>query len=184
MFWEKKAPQQDLAHLGVQDARVRDTLSVAGAAEDFSDVDFTVDRRDGYEAGSNQWFELSGMWRDRRVFLEVHTGDNVEVFGNFDGRRLTLDDFGLTEDDMGEIDQRQNPNDFLDFEGKFWMYRFSREEGLFSEGHSTGRGFYAWQFAEQGGKRFITARKFEGEPFTAAIWVKVEPSDITVFRGA
>jgi hypothetical protein len=185
MFWDKKpAPQPDLAHLGVENAQVRDTLSVAGAAEDFTDVDFTVDRRDVYEAGSSQFFEVSGMWRDRRVFLEVHTGDNVEVFGNFDGRKLTLDDIGLTEDNMGEIDQRQNQNDFVDFEGKFWMYRFSREMGLFSEGHNTGRGLYAWQFEEQGGKRYINVRKFEGEPFSSAIWVKVEPSDITVFRGA
>lgn len=185
MFWDKKTePQQDLAHLGVQDAQVRDTLSVAGAADDFSDIDFTVDRRDVYEAGSGQWFEVSGAWRDRRVFLEVHVGDNVEVLGNFDGRKLTLDDFGLTEADMGELDQRQNQNDFIDFEGKFWLYRFSREIGIFSEGHSTGRGFYCWQFAEQGGKRFLSIRKFEGEPFTGAIWVAVDPSTVTVFRGA
>jgi len=163
---------------------VRDTLSVAGAAEDFTDIDFTVDRRDLYEAGSTQFFEASGMYRDRRVFLEVHTGDNVVVFGNFDGRKLTLDDFGMTEDDMGELDQRQNQNDFIDFEGKFWLYRFSREMGLFTEGHSTGNGLYAWQFEEQGGKRVINVRKFEGEPFQAAIWVRVETSDITVFRGA
>ena len=184
MFWDKKAPQQDLAHLGVQDAQVRDTLSVAGAAEDFTDIDFTVDRRDLYEAGSTQFFEASGMYRDRRVFLEVHTGDNVVVFGNFDGRKLTLDDFGMTEEDMGELDQRQNQNDFIDFEGKFWLYRFSREMGLFTEGHSTGNGLYAWQFEEQGGKRVINVRKFEGEPFQAAICVRVETSDITVFRGA
>ena len=130
MFWDKKpAPQPDLAHLTVADAMVRDTLSVLGAADDLSDLDFTVDRRDAYEAGSNQWFEVSGTWRNRRVFLEVHTGDNAEVLGNFDGRRLTLDDFGLSEDDMSELDQRQNQSDFIDFEGKFWLYRFSREMG-------------------------------------------------------
>ena len=185
MFWEKKAaPQPDLAHLTVADAKVGDTLSVLGAADDLSDLDFTVDRRDAYEAGSKQWFEVSGTWRDRRVFLEVHTGDNTEVLGNFDGRRLTLDDFGLSEDNMGELDQRQNQSDFIDFEGKFWLYRFSREIGIFGEGHETGRGFYCWQFQEQGGTHFLSVRKFEGEPFTVAIWLKVEPNDVTVFRGA
>jgi len=185
MFFDRKrAPQEDLANLKIQDARVKDLLSVQGAAEDFSDVDFTVDRRDVYEAGSRQWFELSGLWRSRRVWLEVHAGDNIEVLGNFDGRTLTLDDFGLTEDDMGEIDQRQNPNDFLDFEGKFWLWRFSREIGVFSEARETGRGFYAWQFQEQGGKRFLGFRKLEGEPFAATMWTRVEPGDITVFRGA
>ena len=185
MFWDKKpnTPQEDLANLTVREARLKDNLSVPGAAADFSDIDFTVDRRDVFEAGSKQWFEVSGMFRGQRVYLEVHDDDIVEVFGNFDGRRLTLDDFGMTEEDLGELDQRQNPNDFIDFEGKFWLYRFSREMGRFSEGHDIGQGFYCWQFQEQGGTRFLRVRKFEGEPFVASIWTRLEPADIRVFRG-
>jgi hypothetical protein len=188
MLFERKparaAPQEDLANLKVIDARAGDALSVLGAADDFSDLDFTVERRDKYEAGTRQWVELSGMRRDRRVYLEVHDADTVDVLGNFDGRRITLDELGLTEEDLSEIDKRQNPADFLDFEGKFWLYRFSREVGVFSAGTDTGRGFYGWQFQEQDGKRYLSVRKFEGEPFTASIWIRVEPTDITVFRGA
>ena len=187
MFFNKKpAPrlQLDLANLKITDARAGDTLSVVGAAEDFSDIDFTVDRRDLYEAGSRQWTALSGTWRDRRVYLEIHNEDTVDVLGNFDGRRIALDELGMTEDDLGEIDQRQNPTDFFDFEGKFWLYRLSREMGVFSEGRDTGRGFYGWQFQEQDGKRYLIVRKFEGEPFTASIWIRVEPTDVSVFRGA
>jgi hypothetical protein len=188
MFFDRKPahpePQVDLANLKITDAQVKDALSVNGAAEDFSDLDFTVDRREWYEAGSNRWTVLSGAWRDRRVFLEIHNEDTTEVLGNFDGRKITLDELGLSEADMGEIDSRQNPADFIDFEGKFWLYRFSREMGVFSEGAATGRGFYCWQFHEQDGKRYLSVRKFEGEPFAATIWVRVEPTDITVFRGA
>jgi hypothetical protein len=188
MFFDRKparpAPQQDLANLKITDARVGDALSVTGAAEDFSDIDFNVDRRDLYEAGSRRWTTLSGMWRDRRVFLEIHSEDTVEVFGNFDGRKLTLDELGLSEDDLAQLDSRQNPADFFDFDSKFWLYRFSREMGVFSDNASTGRGFYGWQFQEQDGKRFLSIRKFEGEPFAISIWIKLEPSDITVFRGA
>ena len=187
MLFDRKparaVPQEDLANLKITDARVGDAISVSGAADDFSDLDFTVDRRDRYEAGTRQWVELSGMWRDRRVYLEVHDADTEDVLGNFDGRRITLDELGLTEDDLAEIDKRQNPADFLDFEGKFWLYRFSREMGVFSEGTETGRGFYGWEFQEQDGKRYLSVRKFEGEPFTASIWIRVEPTDITVFRG-
>jgi hypothetical protein len=187
MFFDRKpahpAPQEDLANLKITDARVGDNLSVTGAAEDFSDIDFTVDRREQYEAGSRRWVTLSGMWRDRRVFIEVHNEDTVDVIGNFDGRRLTLDELGLGEDDLAQLDSRQNPADFFDFESKFWLYRFSREMGVFSEGSTTGRGFYGWQFHEQDGKRYLSVRKFEGEPFAISIWVKIEPTDITVFRG-
>ena len=111
---------------------MKDALSVNGAAEDFSDLDFTVDRRDRYEAGSKRWTELSGTWRDRRVFLEVHHQDTVEVLGNFDGRKITLDELGLSETDMGGDGSAAEPRGFLDFEGKFWLYRFSREMGVFS----------------------------------------------------
>ena len=185
MFFDKKPapPQIDLANLKITDAVVGDSLSILGAAEDFSDLDFTVDRRDLYEAGSRRWTALSGMWRDRRVYLEVHNEDVVQVLGNFDGRRIAIDEIGLSEQDLGDLDQRQNPTDFFDFEGKFWLYRLSREMGVFSEGHDTGRGFYGWQFQEQDGKRYLSVRKFEGEPFTAAIWVQVEPADVTVYRG-
>lgn len=187
MFFDRKrhpAPQEDLANLRITDARSKDALSVAGAAEDFSDIDFNVDRVDYYEAGNRQWKELSGMWRDRRVVLEVHNDDPVEVFGNFDGRRLTLDELGLSEDDLAQLDARQNASDFFDYDGKFWLYRFSREMGVFDEGASTGRGFYGWEFHEQDGKRYMAIRKFEGQPFVAIIRVKIEPTDITVFRGA
>ena len=185
MFFDKKPkPQEDLANLKITDARVKDALSVNGAAEDFSDVDFNVDRRDFCEAGSQRWTELSGMWRDRRVTLEVHSDDVVEVRGNFDGRGITLDEIGLSEDDLAQLDARQNQADFFDYDGKFWMFRQSREMGVFSDGSSTGRGFYGWEFHEQDGKRWMVIRKFEGEPFTAQIRVRVEPSDVTVFRGA
>ncbi|MBV8551066.1 MAG: hypothetical protein JOY54_07175 [Acidobacteriaceae bacterium] len=180
----RAGPQEDLANLRITDARVGDTLSVTGAAADFSDIDFTVDRCDQYEAGSRQWNELSGSWRDRRVYLEVHNEDTPEILGNFDGRKLTIDELGLSEDDLAQLDARQNPADFFDYEGKFWLYRFSREIGVFTGGRGTGRGCYAWQFAEQGNKRFLSIRKFEGQPFVASIWTKVEPSDISVFRGA
>jgi hypothetical protein len=186
MFFNRKPaePQEDLANLKVTDARVGDTLSITGAAEDYSDVDFTVDRCDQYEAGSRQWVGLSGMWRDRRVYLEVHNETNVEVYGNFDARTVTLDELGLSEDDLAEIDERQNPADFFDWDGKFWLWRSSREMGVFSAGGVSGRGFYCWTFQEQDGKRFLTIRKFEGEPFAGVLWNKLEPHDVTVFRGS
>lgn len=186
MFFDRKSkppvPQQDLASLTIAQARLGDVLSVSGAAADFADIDFTVDRFDGYEAGNRRWIELSGTWRDRRVYLEVHNEDTVTVLGNFDARIFTLDELALSEDDLTQMDQRQNPADFFDYDGKFWLYRFSREIGVFRTGATLGRGFYCWQFQEQNAKRFLMIRKFEGEPFSASLWVNVEPADISVFR--
>jgi hypothetical protein len=191
MFFDHKhaaANTPDLANLKVTDARLGDVLSVNGAGPDFGDVDFTIDRVDQLEAGSRRWLELSGAWRERRVCLEVHgaevqSGGTVDVFGNFDGRKLTLDEIGLSEQDLADLDTRQNPSDFVDFEGKFWLYRASREIGVFGAGNSTGTGFYAWQFQEQDGHRFLNIRKYQTEPFSGSIWSRTEATDITVYRG-
>ena len=186
MFFHQRTgqPVEDLANLKITDARVGDALSVLGAASDFSDIDFTVDRCDGYEAGARRWVELSGSWRDRRIRLEVHNDDSITVLGNFDGQTLTLDELGLTEDDLAQMDQRQNASDFFDYNEKFWLYRFSREIGFFTWGAPSGRGFYCWQFQEQDSKRFLSIRKFEGEPFTAFLWTELDPASVTVYRSA
>lgn len=188
MFFDRKpehaAPQPDLASLTITDARVGDQMSISGAAADFSDLDFTVDRCNHCESGSRGWNELSGMHRDIRVFVEVHNDDTVEVRANMDGRKLTLDELGVSEDDLSEMDRRQNPADFFDYDGKFWLYRSSHEAGVFSGGNPVAKGYYAWEFQEQGGKRFLLIRKFDGEPFTAALWVGIVPGDVSIFRGA
>lgn len=180
---QASASQPDLTDLKITGARLGDVVSISGAAPDFSDLDFTIDRFDQLEAGSRRWIELSGAWRDRRVYLEVHNDDTVEVFSNLDGRRITLDELGLSEDDLSQIDQRQNPSDFFDYNGKFWLYRFSREIGVFIAGSPNGRGFYCWRFQEQDSNRFLSIRKFAGEPFFATVWTAVNPSDISVYRG-
>jgi hypothetical protein len=176
------ASLEDLANLKVTDARPGDNLSIVGVGDQFADLDFTVDRRAMVEAGQKRWTELSGMYRDRRVSLEVHNDDLVEVMGSFDGRVLSLDQLGLSEDDLTEIDDRQNPSDNFEFEGKVWMYRWSREVGVFRDNEMQGAGNYQWQFADEKGN-FLTVRKSEGQPFAAYVSQKVNPGDITVYRG-
>jgi hypothetical protein len=187
MFFKPKngasPPREDLAHLTVADARVGDSLSIVGAGDEYADLDFTIDRSNSMEAGERRWFEVSGMYKERRVYLEVEPGDELDVRGVFDAKKFTLDEVGLSEDDLAEIDDRQNPADNFPFQDKTWMYRWSKEVGIFQAAQETGRGYYGWVFQEQGGKRFLAIRKYEGEPFIATILQKVNPGDVTVFRG-
>jgi len=176
-------PQPDLANLSVIDALPGDNLSIVAAGPDFSDLDFTVDRRDQLEAGQKLWYEVSGPYHEKRVRLEIIPGDVLEVRGWFDGRVITLDEIGLTEDDLAAMDERQNPADFFDFDAKFWLFRWSREVGLFHRDQPLGTGFYCWEFQEQDGDRYMQVRKYEGEPFAAYIVNKVNPGDVTIFRG-
>jgi hypothetical protein len=177
-------PKQDLASLTVADARVGDNISISGAGDNFGDLDFTVDHGNRYEAGEKQWFDVSGKHGERRVALEVRSEDDeLDVRGFLDGRKLTLEDLGVSEEDLAEMDKRQNTADNFEFDGKNWYYRLSREMGAFHDGDTQGAGFYGWEFIEESGQRYLSVRKREGEPFSAAVAVKLNPADVTVFRG-
>jgi hypothetical protein len=177
-------PRIDLSNLKITDAKVGDNISVAGAAADFSDLDFTVEHRNEYEAGERRWFDVGGMYRETRVSLEVVQDDDTQVRGVLDPKKFTLDELGLLEEDLSAMDGRQNPSDSIEFQDKVWMYRWSKEVGIFRDGQPTGTGFYCWTFQEEGGKRWLQIRKFASEPFAGTVATELNSADITVYRGS
>jgi hypothetical protein len=178
-----RAPAADLAHLKATDARVEDMISVSGAGDDLSDLDFTADRCAWFEAGPRRWFELSGGYRERRVALRVATGDDVEAAVETEPRKLTIEDLGVSEDDLAQMDERQNTADFFEFDGKTWLYRLSREVQVRRSDEAAVAGFYYWEFQEQGGKGLLGLRKAESEPFAVTLATTIYPGDVTVYRG-
>jgi hypothetical protein len=176
------APVADLANLKVTDARAGDALSVSGAGENYKDLDFTVDRLTRYDAGTRRWFELSGPYLERRVAVRVGGDDEVEVNLHSDPRKLTIDDLGLAEEDLAEMDERQNTADSFEFDGKVWSYRLSREVHAKREDQAVDTGFYYWEFQEQAGKGIIAVRKAEGEPFAVTLYSGISAADVTVYR--
>ena len=176
------APVEDLANLKVTDARTGDVLSVAGAGDQMTDLDFTVDRGTRMDAGSRSWVELGGAYQNRRVALRVGGDEEVEVYLHSDPRRITLEDLGLSEDDLAQIDERQNPADNFEFDSATWDYRISREVQAWRDTQPAATGFYYWEFLTPDGKRLLGIRKAEGEPFTVTLFTWLNPGDVTVYR--
>lgn len=174
----------DLANLKVSDARAGDVISISGAGDNLTDLDFTAEHRIRYDAGAHPWFELSGPYRERRVILRVAGEDEPEVTLHSHPRTLTLADLGVTEEDLAEMDERQNPEDLFDFDGKDWVYRRSREVKAWRDGAAQATAFYYWEFRERDGKRLLDLRKSEGEPFSVALYTEIPVGDITVYRDA
>ena len=171
------APVEDLANLKVADARAGDAISISGAGDNYTDLDFTSDRLTRFDSGTRRWFELSGPYQERRVTLRVGGDEDVEVSLHSDPRKLTVEDLGLSEEDLAEMDERQNTADSFEFDGKVWLYRLSREV------HTDAGGFYYWEFQEQAGKGLIGIRKAEGEPFAVTLYTGIAASDVTIYRG-
>ncbi len=166
------------------DARKGDVISIRGAAEDFSDLDFTVDRRSAYQNNNHRWIDLSGEFRGRRVYLEVYGKPSAEVMGILDGKKLALPDLNITEQQLADMDSRQDPNSSITYEGKPWRFESSRELGYFEDEAGQGEGLYRWLFKEQNGDRLVCIEKWEGEPFDVRIARRLKTEDITVYRAA
>lgn len=177
------APAPNLASLTVSDARAGDTLSVSGGGDNYTDLDFTADRLTRFEGGNRRWFELSGPYRDRRVAVRVGGDEEVEVAVHADARKLSIEELGLAEEDLAEMDERQNTADSFEFDGKVWMYRLSREVQATRSDQAVPTGFYYWEFLEQTGKQLIALRKGEGEPFAVTLYSVIPAGDVTVYRG-
>lgn len=178
------APSRDLANLQIVDAREGDTVSIPGAGDDYDDLDFTVDRRDRYECGSERWFELSGMYRGRRVFVECYGDDELEVSVKLKPTEVRLQDLGLEDADLVRMDEAQSRSEGFDYDGSRWDYEGSREMEYFRGGTGSGEGFYGWEFREHGEDRILYVEKWEGEPFEVGIAKTVHPGDIRVYRSS
>jgi len=176
-------PVEDLANLKVTDARVGDALSIAGAGDRMNDLDFTVDRGTRYEAGARTWVELAGPYQERRVALRVGGDEEIEAYLHSKPGRVSLDDLGLSEDDLAQIDERQNPADNFEYDNVMWQYELSREVRGWRDNQPQPSAFYYWEFRTQDRKRLIGLRKAEGEPFTVTEYAWIAPSDVTVYRG-
>src|SRR5579864_5732984 len=177
------APGPDLANLKVSDARTGDVISISGAGDSLSDLDFTADRSTRYEAGARRWFELSGAYRERRATLRVAGDEDVEVSIHADARKLALEDLGMAEEDLAQMDERQNTADSFEFDGKVWLYRLSREVKAWRDDQAQPAAFYYWEFQEQDGQRLLAIRKVEGEPFAVTLYTGIPAGDVTVYRG-
>jgi len=177
-----RSPQPDLSNLKPADARTGDAISVAGAGDNMADLDFTIDRTTKFEAGSRNWTEVSGTYRERRVALRVAMEDEMEVALHNDPRKLTIEDLGVSEDDLAQMDERQNTGDCFDFDNKTWLYRLSREAKATRDDQRQAAGFYYWEFRENQGKGLLTVRKPEGEPFGVTLYTGIAAGDVTVYR--
>jgi hypothetical protein len=177
-----QAPVEDLANLKVTDARVGDVLSIAGAGDRMTDLDFTVDRGTRIEAGARTWVELSGPYQERRVALRVGGDEEIEAFLHASPARVTLEDTGLSEQDLADLDERQNPADNFEYDGVFWNYRLSREVQAWRDNQPQPLGYYYWEFLTPDAKRLIGIRKSEGEPFGVTVYERITPGDVTVYR--
>ncbi len=172
----------DPLELDAWDAKPGDIVSIEAAAADFSDLDFPVQGRGAYEANNHRWLELSGDYRGRAVRLEVYRYPQPQILGVVDDRTIGLADLGVTEDQLGDFDARQDPTASVFYDSKTWRYESSREIGYCENENGTPEGLYRWVFVEQNGSRRLFVEKRQGEPFGVRLARLIDSRDISIYR--
>jgi len=177
------APVEDLANLKPAQARAGDVISIAGAGDNMTDLDFNSDRCTWFQAGAHNWFELSGTYHERRVAMRVDADSDQPVRISTEVRQPTLEDLGLSEEDLAQMDERQNTGDDFNFDGKAWNYRMSREVQSTRSDQPQPVGSYCWEFQEQNGNGLLSLRKEQAEPFAVTRYRGIPAADVTIYRG-
>jgi len=179
---ETGASNVNLANLRVTDIQRGDVVTLNGGGDDYADLSFDVDRTNRYQSSGLEWFEHSGLYNGRRIFVEVVNEDFVESFVDLAKNAPALGDLGLGEDDLVRMDDSQDRSESCQFQGHTFRYHDSQEIGYFQDCAGDGEGYYSWEFREVDGERVITVEKWEGEPFEVRIARKVNPNDFEIFR--
>ena len=176
------APNVDLSNLRVTDIQRGDVVTLNGGGDEYHDLSFDIDRINRYESSGLEWFEHSGLYNGRRIYIEVKKDDFVESFVDLAKNAPALGDLGLAEDDLIRMDESQDRSESIEFQGHTFRYHDSQEVGYFEDSRGDGEGYYTWEFREVDGERVITVEKWEGEPFEVRIARKVNPNDFEIYR--
>lgn len=170
-------PTPDITKADVGDM----VILVGGNPETFEDVNLNIDRRDRYEWGQEIWHEISGKYNGRRFFVEVTEDDDVELFVGR-GINVSLEDIGITEDDLERMDNDRDGSNFVEYEGEKFYYDGSHAVNFFKRGKGQGEEFYTWDFRTKDGRKTLGFEAWTDEPPEGGLMEMVDPERVKVYR--
>ena len=180
---DQTPPEPAFGTLKLSHAKVGDAAVIRGAGTDFEDMHLTIDRVAEYAAGSDRWGEVSGIYHNKRVYVEWMEDDVFEVAIN-NGDSIRLRDLDITEDDLIRFDEEQSDHNSVNFNGKEYHFVESQEAEYREDrgsGFGGGEGFYLWDFKADDGEQ-LWIEKWEDEPFEGGLSTPVNPDTVTLYR--
>ena len=95
---------------------------------------------------------------------------------------MGLSGIGLTEDELGRMDQEQSIDSYIDYEDERYFYSNSYEVFRFENGGDEGEGFYLWEFFSKERQKTISVVKWEGMPFEVYASEALSPDLVSVYN--
>ena len=166
----------------IKDARVGDVVAISGFGDEYDDVNFVIEKRNRYESGGVEWFELLGVYKGRQVWIEWEEDDALEITATTPERKLRLSQLNLTEEDLGRMDEEESTDNFVEWEGQKYYYNESCEAFYYKDCGGPGEGYYLWDFEGEDGESFLAAEKWEGEAFDLFTGKMIKPYNVKVYK--
>lgn len=148
-----------------------------------SPIQTYVQARHRYSDGESSWYELTCDFEGRKLNVEwEREGKSLYVSVGFDDENPSLQDLGIDENRLSEIDEAEAGS--FQWDGVTWQYANSEELSFYEQDGTDEETFYGWEFQSGPGDRYINIEKWAGDAqFYVYATYRIEAEDIEVFDG-
>jgi hypothetical protein len=166
----------------IREADVGDLVSISDLSLDYGDVFFLIERVHRYKNATEEWHELLGTHREKRILIEWTEEEELSVTVAAQGSPLGLSSIGLTEEDLIRLDEQHSIDNSIQYQGKTCFYRNSSEGMYYQDNKGNGEVFYIWEFKSEDGHDVISVFKWKDTPFQVFASATVGPESIKVYK--
>jgi hypothetical protein len=162
--------------------RAGGVLKLPGFGRNTLGVETYVRERHRYvDAGQHPWYELVCDQAGRDLLVEwVREGGSLFATAGYEDENPTLEDLGLTEDDLIRFDEAGHGT--FAWDGVTWTLEFARETDWFENDGSRKESFYRWEFHDPDDERWLTVEKWAGDnDFEVYHLWRIDPARVEVY---
>lgn len=167
----------------IRSAGVGDVVVIAGYSLTLGDAYFIVELVSRYESPVGKAYELMGVEGDRRVAINW-TDDSGGLFISVaeQDAPMGLSALGVTEEELGRMDESHSIDNSLIYDGETYFYRNSHQVTYYKDNGHEGEAFWGWEFSNDEGKKMISVVKWDEVPFEVYTSKAVSPDMVSVYK--
>lgn len=165
--------------LRIENVQAGGVIRIHGIGKDLDEFDLKVLARHVYRQAYFRWYELEcDKGSGGKTWITVEEDD--ELLLSIVLCRLSLDDLGLTSNDLERIDEQERGK--ISYAGETFRYKDS-DQALFCRygDQEQAEMFYYWEFATKDGKKLISAERWADGDLEISYSETLKPSQITVY---
>lgn len=166
----------------IEDAKVGDVVTILGFDPDIDGKELLVEKRNRYESGGAEWFELLGVLHGSQVWIDLEVDDALRITVTSPERMIELAQLKTTEEDLASMDDEESKDRFIEWNGRKYFYVKSCMVGYFKDCTGPGEGFYLWEFESEDKDSMLSIERWGGRDFNVYVSKIIDPDHVKLFQ--